>query len=494
MLKKSDSLIPRWTVELVVLQVTLLAFVSSCAALVTFRELSLTTNPSEANQVISQNEDIWVEFSLPVNQRQAEQNLSLSSPSAAVELDYAWQGERVTLKPIDSLDRGVRYELAYDGTISSPEGGEYDAALILPFFVVTSDAPARIASFSPESGAVVPVDQPLTLTFDGEMDQRSAEAKFSLSPGTEVAWEWSDDGTSATVLPQPAWTANERYSWELPATVKDAAGVPLQAASEGTFVTQDGTAPPEVLSRSAATFTGSDLLAQASLGYRDALLIEFSQEMDFPTVESAWSISPSVTGRFIRVDARTIAFVSEDVWDLAKTYTLTVDATAASTAGVPMVDAYRELLNPDIPPQSVTGIALPVDPSPVEPSGYNGEQEYELDLTDTGTEFENEVVISFSEPYAPAYRPAVQDEISVRPLFPSGASLPTPDVKAVAWPSDTQVRITYVGYAKPEATQDANETWYYELRIRGGAEGTINQNGSYLPRDVWLLLRVRESS
>ena len=89
--------------------------------------------------------------------------------------------------------------------------------------------PPELLSRSPAPGELLPLDEPLTLTFDQPMDRASVEAAFTISPTVEGEFRWDDDRT-ATFLPAEALDRGRRYQVRLLPEARNAEGEPLEEA------------------------------------------------------------------------------------------------------------------------------------------------------------------------------------------------------------------------------------------------------------------------
>ncbi len=88
--------------------------------------------------------------------------------------------------------------------------------------------------------------------------------------------------------------------------------------------------PPRLLSRRPAV--GEEQLLDASVE------LTFDQPMDRASVEAAFTISPSVAGRFSWSDERTVAFAAETALRRGESYQVTLAATARNAEGKTMED------------------------------------------------------------------------------------------------------------------------------------------------------------
>ncbi|MEM7028323.1 MAG: Ig-like domain-containing protein [Chloroflexota bacterium] len=99
-----------------------------------------------------------------------------------------------------------------------------------------TEFPPLVLSASPEQGAEVQVDIPITLAFDQAMDQETVEDGFALQPEISGTLDWTDDRT-VSFKPTDAYQAGQRYKLTLAETARSADGVSLNRPFELAFNT-----------------------------------------------------------------------------------------------------------------------------------------------------------------------------------------------------------------------------------------------------------------
>ncbi len=95
------------------------------------------------------------------------------------------------------------------------------------------------------------------------------------------------------------------------------------------------------------------------------LTVIFNQAMNPQTVETAWSITPTIEGAFNWEDERTLVFTPANGWTRESLYELEIGNSAKASNGLTLPDSYqatlrtvgRLLVNSVIPAENTEGIA-----------------------------------------------------------------------------------------------------------------------------------------
>lgn len=124
--------------------------------------------------------------------------------------------------------------------------GALAAALVIALVIAThhpGEGGVRVTS--PLAGAhTVSVVQPIALSFDQPMDQRSTEAAVAIEPATPVSYRWTSQETLELVPAAGSLSPSTRYQVTVAPSARTAAGRPLAQQTRISFVTgPPGTAP-----------------------------------------------------------------------------------------------------------------------------------------------------------------------------------------------------------------------------------------------------------
>lgn len=461
----------------------LAAVLASCG-IIALEQLRIASFPSERNQIIGRDERITLAFSVSPDRHEAEGLAKISTPSGIHGLDFAWEGDVLTVLPVPPLPVGERLVLSLSGSLSAVDGREFSVALEIPFFVDTDAPQPRLESHSPEDGEVVGTGTALVLTFSQDMDPDSFAEGFVLRPSTGHDVTWSPDGKTAAVTPKERWNTLTLYAWEVPGTVKDARGVRLGVSCPGCFLVQADTQPPRVLSLRPAipngdgTFTVVEQALDGNLGARDAIALSFSEEVSSEALRRAFRLEPSIRGHLVRDRAGEHLFVPEEPYRMATVHHLVVSTDLEDLAGNRMAEETSCWFTPDIPPQAVLSVSANGGPALTLGSAVP---------VDVALTVEKEIVFAatFAQPFGEPGKAETPFRIRCEAVFPS--SILDPALKSATWTSDTSLAVAFAGFS-PSAV---DELHYYRLSFPGGTTGIRGGEGSYLEEDAWVAFVAR---
>ncbi len=137
------------------------------------------------------------------------------------------------------LDDGLTvyiYIIVSDGI--NPQARTYGAG---PVTIDHSQGP-KVLDYGP-SGADIPLDRPVRITFDSEMDRPSVETAITLFPDVAGAYTWV--GTTVEFAPGGGWDADTTYTVTVAGSAKDVKGNPLGTDKVWTFRTEEAITPTD---------------------------------------------------------------------------------------------------------------------------------------------------------------------------------------------------------------------------------------------------------
>ncbi len=433
---------------------------------------------------------LWIEFSVPPKKTDTQSLLTVSSPSGPVDGSLSWKGSRLLFTPVPELARGIRYVLRCEGSVRAEDGRVFEADHTVPFYVETDALPPRLLSWE-AGGSTAAVDSPLRLIFSLPMNRRNVERNMIVQPGTPVTWNWNADSTEATLAPKELWEIHTLYRWRIPSQTESLSGLHMQQSRKGTFFTGADDISPSVIRMVPAAEAGDTFLEQTGLGYRDLLLVEFSEEIAPGTLEEAWRIQPGMDGVLTAAAPFTYVFLPDTGWRMNTEYRVTIDSRLSDMAGNTMLTPYTAALVPDIPLQHVTAVTVAWDTGSVvfDDTQFNTFAPLTTGVMDVAGDAGNHVEVSFAEPFEEPRASALAQGVSIHPYFPDSITA-TPAVESLNWTTPTTLSISFAGYDRPTVAQSQEEKWYYKLTIPGGREATVNQYGSFLEEETWLLMEI----
>ena len=467
--------------------------ITACGIIDLSPNMEFKTNPSHRDQVLSQTDAIFIEFGFIPDKISAESFFSIFDYSGNVGGSLSWKGNRLIFTPEKKLIKGRIYTLEFNGNVLRRNGGEALINVILPFYFQTAEAdiPA-VREIIPPGGSVISGSDKIRILFTKEMNDISFKKGFSISPGISFSTEWSIEKDEVNIMPDDKWENFTVYTFHLTDEMKDAEEIPLAEEYSFTIYTAEDHEIPEILSTNSAV---SDFAAQFpslnndlnSLKYTDALKIVFSKPMNKETTENALTVTPYIAGRYFWPGNDTLVFMPEKGWKQGTGYLLFISKAAVSEAGICLRENYEELFTPDIAELILSEIdGRAEDGFPV--SSFSERTCIEIQPFGVSSPYSYYFIFNFSKPFFyDKSKFSAQKNISLSCIYPPSGGSPWP-VK-YSWFSDYSLMINYFGFTP--YSSDENLFHYYLLKIKGGESGIINNEGSFLTKDIKQLLRVR---
>ena len=469
-----------------------LLFITSCSLVDFSPGDGIRTNPSRENQIIGENEAIYVSFDFAPEKTSAESLFLVNDYKGRVSGSFSWEGSRLLFTSDEKMIRGRRYVLDYSGSVSKKDGGEVKSEIVIPFFYMTSSCSVPLlSSVSPPAGNLIGRDEVLIFAFSKQMDFSSVEKGFKISPDTKHNTEWNADFSELKVTPDDGWKNLTSYTFSFSDDICCCDNIPLEAEYSFTYYCDSSHVKPEVL----AVYTVLDNISLSwprisdnlnTLKYREGLEVLFSVEMDNESVERSLSVTPCTPGRKFWKDEKSLIFIPDNGWQWNENYSLKISETAESADDVAAGSAYKATFNPDINELTLSSIGgKAADGFPVTTCSEN------LFLNiDTGPAPPHiySFTFNFSESFmTDTEKEKLQSNINITALFPPDISSPFP--VSYTWIGDNSLTVKYSGFT---AYDSGNNIYYhYMLTLNGGDSGIKNNRGSFFQEDVKQALRTK---
>jgi hypothetical protein len=197
-------------------------------------------------------------------------------------------------------------------------------ALVVGSISACGGNPPQIVDYSPVRGAIdVSTAAPIRITFDHDVDQQSIESRLHLQPATNGNLVWLNPRQLA--YQHPTLATNSTYDVVLEAGYRDPAGNTAVLRHHWSFVTEG---PPAFAGSSPANGdTGVDPAAY--------LTVDFTRDMNGPSLQQAISISPPVpfTVRLNPTDGRRAIIAPATLLEPSTAYAISVTGTALDADG-----------------------------------------------------------------------------------------------------------------------------------------------------------------
>jgi len=475
----------------------MMSLVVSGCALINLLPFDVTTMPSKANEVLTSAPNVWIQFPAAVDEGEVQPLFSVSDGNGQpVSGDINWAGNKLVFTPASVFKPGIRYVLQLQGTVNVNDGRTFGENIAVPFFVGNNNDPPVITSMVPASGSTIGVSDTFALTFSEPVNETSFSDAFTVNPSTAYSLSWNAAGTTVVVAPKTRWTAESLSGWTLSTGCTSQSGDPIDRQWTGSYLVQQDATSPQVVSVQPATVSGSTVTPLPNTGgvfapaAANAIYLTFSKDVDLSTLNAAFSLSPSTSGTIFRVSAGVFVYVPATQWVMNQQYVLAISTALTDLSGNALPSPYRLLFTPSIPVQTVDEVdvagTLVAGHNLTETTGaLNNSSAYSLswDPATLTANLELDVTIKFSQPYDAQHKPIIANAVSFAGYFPAGVS--DPQITQVSWSSDTTLTISYSGFVR---SPNSLQSDFYQLTIPGGASESGNQNGSFLPSPVTLLL------
>jgi Tol biopolymer transport system component len=198
------------------------------------------------------------------------------------------------------------------------------ALLVLVSITACGGNPPQIVDYSPERGSKdVSTATPIRITFDHDVDMQSVESRLHLLPATAGSLVWVNPRQLAYA--HPTLAPNTTYEVVLEAGYKDADGNTAVLRHHWSFVTEG---PPTLAGSTPAKGEGGvDPAAY--------LALDFTRDMDGPSLRTAISISPPApfSVRLDPADGRRAIIAPAALLQAATAYVITVTTAALDADG-----------------------------------------------------------------------------------------------------------------------------------------------------------------
>lgn len=403
---------------------------SSCGLVDFSRSDSISTNPSEYNQVLAEGEDIYVKFGFEPEHSSAQAAFEVQDSTGRVGGTFSWNKSVMTFHPQQNFSVSHRYMLKYAGQVLDTSGIERTYNIYIPFYFKSRAEASPTVTISPDAGSVIKGQDKVVFSFSRAMDSDLLIRSFSISPAIALRKIWNSACTQLTVIPEKAWKEYTVYNFTFSKEMCTSMGTPLSGKASWALYSASGAKIPFVSSVDTS---------------HEGIEIKFSESMDRDKTGAAFSISPSIKGHTHWNSDSRLMFVPEGNWEYGVEYIVSVSASAQSAAGLFMQDDYETRFIPDVSNPKLLSIGgKDSDSFPI--TDYDYTQEIEIDV---GTGLDPENIYTFSFTFDQNLLTAEEKEkvfssISLRTLFPYGVS--NPKTVYQFWIGDDLLHITYTGF------------------------------------------------
>jgi len=267
-------------------------------------------------------------------------------PSGSEAVIYAYLGNEVTSSHIDTSGYFKLTNMSPGGyTISVKAEGyiDYYAYVWLPSAVTVSAGTITLSSVHdlvqyawPYDGAEeVDLDSRIRVSFRNQMNIKSVEDAFQITPEVEGNFYWYSGGRSAfEFIPKNQFAAHTTYHVTIDSTASDTGGNSLSKPYQFSFTT--------VPIRIMYTYPQNQ---ETWVDTNTNVSISFNADMDAESVVLAFKMVDSklkdVSGKFFWSYRRYMRFVPDSTLTPNETYTVTIDTNAKALAGGSLEESYN---------------------------------------------------------------------------------------------------------------------------------------------------------
>ena len=465
---------------------------AACSIIDFSPEERIETNPFKENQIVGENEKLYVSFKFDPERTSAESLFMINDYQGKIDGSMSWEGNRMIFTPAKKMIKGKRYTFDYSGFVAKKEGGEVESDILIPFFYCSRQLKIpSVISATPPSGAVISGSRSIKVKFSEQMDTGSVRKGFSIKPETEHILSWDSESSELTIAPEKEWSNLTSCTLSFSPDICCKDGIPSDNEYNITYYCDSSHVKPEVASLHTVLNNLqlscpriSDKLE--NIKYKDGIEIEFTQNMKRDTSENSLSFTPFTAGRKIWKNDTKLIFLPEKGWMWNKEYTLKISETAESEDSIASGVEFIRCFTP-----AVAGLILDsINGKPEDGFPYSFFSETETLDIDTGgaPPYIYSFTFTFSEPfYSEDEKEDAQNSINLTSEFPPDASSPFP--VSFTWIGDRSLTVNYSGFTPYNSGENIH--YYYMITVNGGENGIINSAGSFLSEEIKQLIRTK---
>ncbi len=193
-----------------------------------------------------------------------------------------------------------------------------------------------LVDYQPVRGEELQLDNPIILTFDQPMDERSVEKAVQVSPPVAGQYTWTSDNVVA-FMPTDGWSRAEHYTVSLTDTAKSAKGLELAKPEIFNISTIGYLDVAQTIPSDGAQDVSADSRITVLFNRPVVSLTLISQQADLP---SPVTFDPPITGQGEWLNTSIYLFRPAQPLDAGVSYTGTVAAGLKDTTGALLKNAF----------------------------------------------------------------------------------------------------------------------------------------------------------
>jgi uncharacterized protein YvpB len=230
-------------------------------------------------------------------------------------------------------------------------------------------APSPVVKDVLPKGTNVLSTEPIEVTFDQEMDRKTVEAGFVVSPTIEGSFEWNEESTQMIFKPKSGLAKETEYKIALKGNIQSKFGAqmiqdftPIAINNESTTgqtesaqgalavaaeTAQQGNPSAEVKTKdfsfktigSVGVAGTTPVPSAGGVDINTNVVVTFNQTVDKASAESKFSIAPDAVGKF-SWNGNTLTFNPDAALRYAQRYTVTLAPGIKSVDGIDLRTSY----------------------------------------------------------------------------------------------------------------------------------------------------------
>lgn len=274
--------------------------------------------PYYGSSDVSPNSQIRFSFNSAIDAASA---ISAFSIEPAIEGNFSFQyydNRTFIFTPTQPLKHGTLYKVTLSTTMKSANGG----ALKTPYELQFTTTPFRVTYTDPSNNGYEILPNYIVVNFSGALDTGTVRNSFSISPSISGYFEFSSYYTDQFLFhPTQSFVMGQKYTVTLSTGIKAKDGSSLSAPYTFSFTTP--------------TFKviGSSPSNGSTYVYRwTNIFINTNASVNYNSIPSAFSISPTVTGTFSNT-SNGFYFYPQNQLAANTQYTVTVSTKLKNTVG-----------------------------------------------------------------------------------------------------------------------------------------------------------------
>ncbi len=294
--------------------------------------------PTQNATGISNNVEVWIEFSESMDYSQTETAFSLFADTDRPKGQFIWERNRLRFIPRGPLTTGRTYTLLISKSAEDSEGNNLRDDFQINFTVNPDAGKPQIVSTNPVYGqtGILP-NSVFTFVFSEAVNPSTLIPGITITPSVVGAFTVNGTGETVTFTPQSNLLNGTVYTISINTNVQDLVGNNLLQGRTISFVVGTDFVRPTITSTVAnpSALALQNGLVTPLISRNDQIVITFSELMNTTTLTNAITISPTAgfSKVFATVGLSTVATLTfSPALESETLYTLSVNNSATDIA------------------------------------------------------------------------------------------------------------------------------------------------------------------